>query len=567
VKKLLFTTAALVAAVFFWILLTLPPRAISLPSMDDGTVAGIIHVHTNRSDGLSSPEDVAKAAARAGVKFLIFTDHGDATRTPDPPTYRDGVLCLDGVEISTTGGHYVAIDMPAAPYPLGGEPRDVVEDVRRLGGFGIAAHPDSPKPQLAWSDWTVPFDGVELLNPDTSWRVLLQHLGWESSWRLLSALVDYPFRSPEVMSRLIQPTTVINTWEALIRQRRVVTIAGSDAHAKLAPRNADPGDSRFALPFPGYDASFKVMSVHVRIDTKFSGRATDDAAVLMRAIRNGHLYTAVDGLATPPALTFTATNDFGTVHEGDVLGAGSPVLLHVMSNAPDGFTTIVRDGARVLSSVRDTQDLTVHAPDHPAVYWVEIVANAGAPPITWVRSNPIYVRAATSADPPKAPPAITELSSPLFDEQVQSGWNIERDAQSSGSADVVRNGHSVLRYQFTIGPSLGNYTSLVHDLPSEQRTYNGVRFIAHADRPMRLSVQVRTLSSERWLRSVYVDRTTREYTLLLDDFRLPLGASTGETPHDRALQSLMFVVDTTNAKTGTSGTVWIDRVLPVMSEP
>src|SRR5919198_193447 len=104
-------------------------------------------------------DEVARAAARAGLRFLIFTDHGDGTRPPDPPAYRSGVLCLDGVEISTTGGHYIAVDMPAAPYPLAGEPRDVVEDVRRLGGFGVVAHPDSPKLQLQWTDWTVPFDG------------------------------------------------------------------------------------------------------------------------------------------------------------------------------------------------------------------------------------------------------------------------------------------------------------------------------------------------------------------------------------------------------------------------
>ena len=144
-------TAALVAAVAVCVGITLPPRPIPLGASDDGTVPGIIHVHTSRSDGLSGPDEIAAAAARAGLKFLVFTDHGDATRRPDPPQYRSGVLCLDGVEISTSGGHYVAIDMPASPYPLAGEARDVVEDVRRLGGFGIAAHPDSSKPELRFA--------------------------------------------------------------------------------------------------------------------------------------------------------------------------------------------------------------------------------------------------------------------------------------------------------------------------------------------------------------------------------------------------------------------------------
>ena len=104
-------TAALVAAVLVWVRVTLPPQRLTLAKAGDGTIAGLLHIHTNRSDGLSSPDDVAAAAARAGLKFIVFTDHGDATRTPDPPQYRAGVLCLDGVEISTNGGHYIAIDM------------------------------------------------------------------------------------------------------------------------------------------------------------------------------------------------------------------------------------------------------------------------------------------------------------------------------------------------------------------------------------------------------------------------------------------------------------------------
>ncbi len=80
-------------------------------------------------------------------------------------------LCLDAVEISTNGGHLVALGLPAAPYPLAGEAGDVLEDVHRLGGFGIAAHPDSPKADLQWRDWEVPFDGIEIVNLDTAWRV------------------------------------------------------------------------------------------------------------------------------------------------------------------------------------------------------------------------------------------------------------------------------------------------------------------------------------------------------------------------------------------------------------
>ena len=88
------------------------------PAGQPATVAGALHIHTNRSDGSGSPDEVAAAAARAGLKFIILTDHGDGTRAPDPPQYRSGVLVIDAVELSTSAGHYIAIGLPQAPYPL-----------------------------------------------------------------------------------------------------------------------------------------------------------------------------------------------------------------------------------------------------------------------------------------------------------------------------------------------------------------------------------------------------------------------------------------------------------------
>ena len=237
--------------------------ALPLEASADGTVSGILHIHSTRSDGRGTPDEVAAAAARAGISFIVFTDHGDATRTPDPPTYRSGVLCLDGVEISTAGGHYVVLDMPAAPYPLAGEPRDVVEDVRRLGGFGIAAHPDSPKPELRWSDWDAPVDGIEWINPDTSWRVRAV-TGWGPRFSLLEGLLHYPFRPVETLANLLTGfEDTMAHWTSLASGAPVVGVAGADAHAKIDFRNADPGDNRFTIPFPGYEASFRMLSVHV----------------------------------------------------------------------------------------------------------------------------------------------------------------------------------------------------------------------------------------------------------------------------------------------------------------
>jgi hypothetical protein len=577
-KRLLLSTAALAAAVLVLIALSLPPRREALRTFADGTIPGLIHIHSNRSDGRGTVDEIAASAARAGLKFLVFTDHGDATRVPDPPTYRSGVLCLDGVEISTNGGHYIAIDMPASPYPLAGEARDVVDDVRRLGGFGIVAHPDSPKPQLHWRDWQAPFDAVELLNPDTSWRILAEQTSWATRRRLLAALVGYPVRPSEVMARLLQPTRALDKWSTLTKTRRVVALAGADAHAKLALRNGDPGEGRpstsagrpepaegrYAISLPGYEPSFRVFSIRVRPDQPLTGAAAADARVVMRAIRAGHLHTVVDGLATPAAFEFSATNERGTVHEGDEITVGGPLLLHVKTNAPDSDTTVIHDGTRVVTAQQGAQDWTVHASDRPGVFWVEILAPTQPQAITWLRSNPIYVRSATLPEPPPPPPPPT-ASQPLPTDTL-TGWRVEHDPTSRAAVDLVDTiGGRELRFQYglsggTPGPQVA---ALAYDLPAGLAPYTGLTVGIRADRPTRISVQFRggegTVTDDRWQRSIFIDVSARTRTIDFDDLT-PVGATHSAKPPLAGIRSILFVVDVTNTKPGTAGSIWVREV-------
>ena len=242
------------------------PPARGWPSTADARVVrGAIHVHTTVSDGAGTPDEVARAAARAGLDFVVLTDHGDGTRLPTPPRYVDGVLLIDAVEISTTGGHYIALGLGQAPYRLAGEPRDVIEDVTRLGGFGIAAHPDSPKSELAWREWQAPFDGLEWLNADSAWRD-------EPRGALARAMVSYWLRRPEVIASLLdRPATTLARWDALTRRRAVVGMAGHDAHARMGPRGDwEPGDGGYSLRLPSYEATFRAFSLSLDAATPLS---------------------------------------------------------------------------------------------------------------------------------------------------------------------------------------------------------------------------------------------------------------------------------------------------------
>jgi hypothetical protein len=535
-------------------------------------VRGVLHVHSLASDGRGTRAEIAAAAARAGLGFVVITDHGDATRRPEAPAYLSGVLMIDGVEVSTREGHYVAIGLPASPYPLGGESADVVDDVRRLGGFGIAAHPDSPKRELRWTDWSAPVDGVELLNPDTSWRQLAFGGGLPAKALLLRTLLAYPIRPAEGVAELFTDVTSLrSTWLTLAQHRAVVLVAGADAHAKLALVNTEPGDNRYSIPIPSYESSFESLSVHVTPDSALTGEAAVDAAAILKGLRAGHVYIAVEGWAAPPLFTFTAHAGSATGQAGDTLPAGIPLTLQVKSNAPPGFSTVVWKDAAVLTERAESSfDLSV-GPE-PAIYRVEVRRpNAdGLPP--WISSNPIYVRAPGGTPDEAGESAPNDQGGlPLFNGRTTEGWSHESDATSVAAVDVaplVTGPRIRLRYGLAGGDLVGQYAAAAVDVPRGANSADGVAFSVRGEGPMRISVQVRAevpgARPERWERSIYLTDREADRIVRFPDMR-PVGQTHSPQPPAPAIRTIMFVVDTTNSKPGVSGQLWLGHVRLVRS--
>jgi hypothetical protein len=92
--------------------------------------------------------------------------------------------------------------------------------------------------------------------------------------------------------------------------------------------------------------------------------------------------------------------------------------------------------------------------------------------------------------------------------------------------------------------------------------FDRLMFTARADRPMRLSVQVRVPTAgegERWHRSFYLDEAGRDIVVWFDDMT-PRGPTSQARPNLAAVQHLLFVVDTVNTRPGTAGQLFIDDV-------
>lgn len=561
----------LLAAVTWWVM---PPRPLASRPVDwtpaQPVVHGAYHVHTIRSDGSGTWQEVAEAAARTGLRFVIVTDHGDGTEQREPPRYHAGVLVIDGVEISTTAGHYVAIPEHAdpAPYPLAGEPRAVVEDVRRFfggAGIGIVAHPGSPRARLAWRDWDLPFDAIEWLNADSEWR--------DEGLRLGRTLLTYPFRPVETLAALVsRPAPVLAEWDRLTATRAVRTLAGHDAHARLAlGGETDPYDGEAHWRLPPYEVSFGAFSNRVVLAQPWTGDAGVDARLLLAAIRQGAVYTTLDGRATPGPFEFEAVAGEARAPMGEWLRAPlGAVTLQARAGAPAGTRLALLHAGTIIA---EGQDGAVSAVVRASgAYRVEAyLPDDGRRRVPWLLSNPIYVdvddRYVPSGDGGPEAAAAGDGARPFGDDAAAldpSGLAIETSAGSSLELESVRaaDGTMGVRLHYTLAPGApaGQYVALRLPAPANLASAARLGLITSADRPARVWLQLRRPGAgdgERWGRSTPIEARRHLAWLPLDEFR-PLGVvSEAEVPVE-AVRDLLVVVDTVNTAPGTTGsfTIW-----------
>ena len=540
------------AAVAFYVTVTLPPSSRQLtPALPPNVLLGGYHIHSNRSDGSGSVDQIAAAAARAGLGFIVLTDHGDGTRAPDPPAYRNGVLCIDAIEVNTLGGHVVAMGLTsAAPYPLAGETADVIEDIHRLGGWAVAAHPDSPKPDLRWTASNVPYDAIEWMNVDSEWR--------DNRVRQLVGAAVRSFLRPSeaVVSLFERPVRTLQRWDSAMVARPVVSLAAVDAHAHglLGWTDTEEKETRVLFSRPSYEHLFRALAQAVVLKAPPSGAASTDAASVLDALAAGRSFSIVRGIASPASLEFSAQqNGIGFAMGDRTLAAGSTGTLRAaVPQAPTARVELIRNG-RPLATGQGSATYSGEITE--GVYRVEVFYEGFSVP--WIVSNPIY--AADTAETPIAPESAP--ATPTFDvPQPDQGWGIEHEPSSTGTWVKDRN---AIRFTYRLGPGkpAGQFAALASTISGTQGV-DRVEFTAHASAPMRISVQVRLPGGQtgnRWRRSVYLDQTPRTLVLRLRDFQ-PAERPTSLRPFVARVQTLLFVIDTLNTPPGSEGTIWISGV-------
>ncbi len=285
------------------------------PAPAAGEVRGAYHVHTKRSDGRGTLDEVVRAAREAGLQFVVVTDHN--VLAPEDQGYREGVLVVVATEVSTAFGHVVALGVPRALTPEERE-RDPLGAIRALGGEAVIAHPFHPRrPFTGWNSG--PWRGFEVVSNDTAWHAVVHEralgkaavaalaLPWDGA-RAVLALADSP---GDELRRFDE-------------ELRAAAASPGAPPAKALLCSAD------AHGYPSYRSAFEAFSMHLPL--LFSGDAARDARAVLAALAGGTGACVFDGEA-PGRLV-----RLGRGREAGTLEAGPPDLLR------DASTVLVRDG-------------------------------------------------------------------------------------------------------------------------------------------------------------------------------------------------------------------------------
>jgi len=346
-------------------------------------VVGNLHVHTVYSDGTGLHREVAEAAARAGLDFVVVTDHNVWVEGVEG--YHDGVLLLVGEEVHDVrrrpqASHLLVYGAEAELAPRAADPQGLIDEADRRGGLCFLAHPfekGSPLgPDLApipWEDWDVEgYVGLEIWNTMSEFKGLLRHRLAAVFYALFpGAGLRGPFRA------------TLRRWDELLAAgRRVVAIGGADAHAEAYSM----GPLRRTV-FP-YEDLFRWVNTHLLLERPLSGDLEVDKGLIYEALRAGRTWVGYDRPASTRGFRFQARSGASVAAIGDELVRAAAVIFEV--ETPDrGEIRLVRNG-RTVARARGTALRFTTA--EPGVYRVEVWRSFRGSRRGWIFSSPIYVR-------------------------------------------------------------------------------------------------------------------------------------------------------------------------------
>jgi predicted metal-dependent phosphoesterase TrpH len=262
---------------------------------------GDLHLHTVHSDGQRTPEELVAGARAAGLDFIASTEHNTSSANLIWGRHaRPDLLVVDGEEVTTRDGHYLALGLPAGAwvdwrYRAADDAVDrFLGEIHRGGGLAVAAHPFSPFAGCSWRFGAGGLDGIEV---------------WNGPWTA-------------------DDEVAVGDWDAMLvanarAGRWVPAVANSDAHRE---------PQAIGLPH------------NVVLAADLERRA------VLGGVRSGRLWMA-ESAAVDLSLAATGGGRSAGIGQRLDVGAGQPVTVRLeVAGAAGQVARLVTDGGQVLEA-------------------------------------------------------------------------------------------------------------------------------------------------------------------------------------------------------------------------
>ena len=247
-------------------------------------IKGAIHIHSTLSDGTGNIDQITRAAKKAGLDFIIVTDHNYYDTKEG---IFDGIYVIKGEEISPPDcNHYLAFGINEK-IDFCDNPQEYIQKVREQGGFGFAAHPDEGRSDtegekrknsykcISWTDKNIKPDGIEIWNWFSSWADGLDDRN------IFTLAYAYLFKHKLVAN---PKNRTLKWWDELNNetQKIIPALGGVDAHALRI--------NKYIIPvtiFP-YETCFKTITNIIYLKEELSKDFQKAKSQILNAIKNGN---------------------------------------------------------------------------------------------------------------------------------------------------------------------------------------------------------------------------------------------------------------------------------------
>jgi hypothetical protein len=361
-------------------------RAVSQSERPYTEYRGVMHVHSMLGGHSTGGfEEIIRAANLNNLNFVVMTEHPSANINTAEMTLNGmhgGVLFVGGSEVVTATGDRLLLVPGNGEQSLGALPTQAVIDQEQgKGRLSFVAYPQE------FHNWEVNnYTGLEVYNLYTNARSINYFL------LFFDGLWSYGSYPELLFSTFYQrPDEALAKWDeqTKARARRLVAVAGNDAHANVGLHLGDAaGKKLLQIQLDPYERSFRVVRNHVLIerDKPFG------ADTLLAAIREGHIFFSFDLFCDATGFFFSAENKLEKKIMGDEIALEDGVRLQV--SAPVKCRIVLfKDGQRMMEE-RDAlaREFTVK---ERGAYRVEVYLDqlgAAFQHRPWIITNPIYVR-------------------------------------------------------------------------------------------------------------------------------------------------------------------------------